>query len=276
MAIIPHPLAPNGGFHVDDTLLENIKELPKRCERDKDVVGLIVGDSGTGKSTIASHIGYIFNQEIINQNIYFSKVEDFINYCMKLKESNNSFKQVVIHDEARETGGMNVLNKRIRLFWDFLFENRYLNMFMLLLQSDFFTTPKSIIKGRVSFLIRVREGEGWTNGIYEFYSRPKLKQLYFMGKKLDNEDLVKPDFRGRFVSFFAGNPNYKEEKNNNFLKKYSELDKQINNKYVTKYTELENRILNDRFIGLQDKCRLLDCHERTVQRKKKAISASDE
>ncbi len=56
--ILPHNNHKKQGFHLDDTLYNNIKELPKRIEKDKDVVFLVCGDPGNGKSTMTSQILY--------------------------------------------------------------------------------------------------------------------------------------------------------------------------------------------------------------------------
>ena len=257
--MLKHPLHPNGEFHIDDNLFNNINELKRRPEMDKDNCGLIVGDSGNGKSTIASQIAFILNPDIIKERVYYTTVEDYIKYCMELKLKEKSKNAVIIHDEARETGGLNVLNSRIRTFWDFIFENRYLNMNQFFLQSDFFTTPKSIIKGRARFLIKVIEGERWQNGIFEFYGRKKLRLLYFLGKKLDNEEAVKPDFIGRFVSFFAGNPDYKNEKNNNFINKYKNIG--VTN---DKYNLLKRALVLDKRISNQIKADILNITDRQI------------
>ena len=56
--LIPHPLAKDGHYHMENTLYDQIKYLPKRIENDKDVVGFFVGVPGEGKSTIAQQILY--------------------------------------------------------------------------------------------------------------------------------------------------------------------------------------------------------------------------
>ena len=94
-----------------------------------------------------------------------------------------------------------------------------------------------------------------------------------MGKKLDNEDAIRPDFKGRFVSFFAGNPNYKEEKNNNFLTKYNNIKKE---KDVSKYEELKKRILLSEEISSATKSHLLDIEISWMYKKKKQILATGE
>ena len=48
--IIPHPSHQEGGYYMDNFLYENLEALPKRINKDKDVLGVVVGRPGEGKS----------------------------------------------------------------------------------------------------------------------------------------------------------------------------------------------------------------------------------
>jgi hypothetical protein len=220
--IVKHPLHPTGGFHMDDNLHENIIELPKRIKKDKDTLFLVCGDPGTGKSTIIQQVFYVLDPSITKTRNIHSTVEDYINYAVKLAENKTSKGKATIHDESRETGGMNVIKKRISRFWDFIYENRYLNMYQGLLQSDFWKTPRDIVYSRALFMIWVQEDENWDNGTYLFYSKRNMKKLYNRGKKLGQRSPTGYDFQGRFVKFWAGNPEYLKIKDENFIKKYKQ------------------------------------------------------
>lgn len=227
--MLPHELHDNKAFHMDDDLYNNLIEVPKRIKKNKDALILIVGKPGDGKSTIGSQIGYLFNNNIINENCFFSTIDDYIKYQVKIAENKESRGKVIIHDEARETGGLNILNKEVKRFWDIIYENRYLNTYQILIQSDFFRIPRDIIFARALFLIWVVEQEDWSNGVFYFFSRKQMIRLYDEAKRNYNYNPRYWNFQGRFVSFFAGNPNYLKEKNNNFINKFKNNKEEKNN-----------------------------------------------
>jgi energy-coupling factor transporter ATP-binding protein EcfA2 len=230
--LIDHPGHINGKFHIDDDLYNNLIELPKRIGKNKDCCILIVGDPGNGKSTLTSQLGYILNPNIITQNCFITRVEDFKNYQLNLLKTQNTRGEVIVHDEAREAGSLNLMTKKIKAFWDLIYENRFLNMYQFFIQSDFFRTPRDIIFHRAIFMIWVIEDSAnWNNGIFLFYSKKDMKRLYLRGKMQKDYSHSNETFKGRFVSFWAGNPNYLESKENNFIKKYTE--KEENKKDIT-------------------------------------------
>ncbi len=269
--MIPHKLHINGAFHIDDNLYNNLIEVPKRLDKNKDAVILIVGDPGNGKSTIGATIGYLWDNDIINQSCFFSTIEDYKKYQMQLLSNNINKKRVIVHDEARETGGLNVLNKDIRKFWDLIYENRFLNMYQILIQSDFFKIPRDIIFNRALFLIWVIEDQDWSNGIYYFFSKRNLIRLYDEAKRNYNYQPRYFDFKGRFVSFWAGNPNYLNQKESNFIHKYTTT---MSNNENNKYKEIVKRILTYQEITRIQKSYLLQMHKVTISRKKKEIVTS--
>ena len=238
--IIPHKLHEKGGFHIDDNLYNSIIEVPKRIAKNKDCVALIVGDPGNGKSTLGATIGYVWDNDIINQKCFFSTIKDFKQYQLSLLNKKENRGKVIIHDEARETGGLNVMSKDIRAFWDLIYENRFLNMYQILIQSDFFKIPRDIIFNRALFLLWVVEDQDWSNGIYYFFSKRNMIRLYDEAKRNYNYRPRYYDFSGRFVSFWAADPEYLKQKENNFIQKY----KNSNEKNINKYNELLKRIIN--------------------------------
>lgn len=217
--MIKHPF---GEFYMEKELYENLAELPKRIQLDKDVLFLVCGDPGNGKSTLTQQILYVVDNDLINRKNIHSTVEDFMKYAVYLAEKKDSKGKSTIHDESRETGSTNILKKRIARFWDFIYENRYLNMYQALLQSDFWKTPKDIIYSRALFMIWVIEDDEWKNGNLLFYSKKSMKRLYDRGKRLGERSPTGYDFRGTFGKFWAGNQDYLKIKHENFLNKYKQ------------------------------------------------------
>lgn len=269
MVMIKHPLHKNGEFHIDDTLYKNLMFMPRRIELNKDACVLVCGDPGTGKSTLSSQCGFINNPDVIKDNCYFSTMGDYINYETELLKKNESHGKVVFHDEARETGTLNLLNKNVKTFWDCIYENRFLNMYQYIIQSDFFRTPRDIVFNRALFLLWVVEDQDWTNGIFYFFSKRAMIKLYDMGKR---QKIFIPrfyDFQGRFVSFWAANPNYLDQKRQNFLDKYTST----NDKELNQYNKLWLRVAESEHLVEPQKCDILDCDRTTLYRRKKKLNS---
>lgn len=223
---LSHPLHKEGSFHIDTQLYENIKEAPKRINKDKDVVILICGDPGNGKSTLASQIAFMWDNTIIKNSCIHSTMEAFRSYALELGKNQKSRGKANIHDEARETGGMNVLKKKVSRFWDFIYENRFLNMYQILIQSDFWRTPIDIVFNRALFMLWVIEDSDWNNGQYLFYGKKDMRKLYERGKKKKDRKPSGYSFTGRFTKFWAANPEYLKIKEDNFYDKYDDKDKE--------------------------------------------------
>lgn len=220
---INHPNAKKGTFHLDDALYENLLPLIGRTKKmDKDNVFLVCGDPGNGKSTIASQVLYVLDPTIVHDMNIFSDTDEYIEYCLQLGKKNVSGNKSAQHDEARDTGGINVNKKKIRRFWNFMYENRFLNMNHALVQSDFFKVPRDVVYHRARFLIFVKEDKKWKNGTYYFFGRYHMKKLYERGKRFKNLEITGHSFKGYFVDFWAGNPDYLNIKAKNFFEKYKD------------------------------------------------------
>ena len=154
--MIPHPFKPDG-YYMEKELYENIMVLPNRINKDKDVVGVIVGSPGEGKSTLAQQILFPLDKSININTIKYSMV-DYVNYCIDLFNAGKSKGKGVIHDEGKEVlTALTITSKKTRNFMNFLYENRQMNMYQFILTGDFFDLPKSIVMQRVLFMVWVHE-----------------------------------------------------------------------------------------------------------------------
>ena len=251
---------------MDDFLYNNIIEIPKRnLEKNKDTLILICGDPGNGKSTIASQIGYVLDNTIYNRDCVETTPDGYLKKTLEMYKSSDSKGRVVMNDESRDTGGTNVLKKGVARYWDAIFENRQANLYQILIQSDFFKTPKDIVFHRALFLIYVMEEEDWSNGVFLFFSKKNLIKLWLDGKHAYKLYPHGENFKGRFVSFWAGNPEYLIKKKDSFIDKYTKIEKNKDN-------ELEKRIILSTQINEKIKIDLLNCSRATYYNKKKRLS----
>lgn len=221
MAMIRHPLASDGEFHMDDNLYNNIIEIKKRIQKNKDVLFLVGGDPGNGKSTICSQILYVLDPKTVENYSVHSTMESYTQHGVELGRKGISKGRGKMHDEGRETSSINVLKTKVKIFWDSIYENRFLNMYQAIIQSDFWKTPKDVVFNRALFLIWVLEDKKWNNGVYYFYGKEDMKKLYDRGKKFNNRRPIGNSFKGRFIDFWAGHPDYLTRKASSYFDKYS-------------------------------------------------------
>jgi len=162
----------------------------------------------------------------MNDMCWHSTVEDFMHYGIKLGEAGESKGRPNAHDEARESGSINLLSKRIKSFWDYIYEDRQLNMVQALIQANFWNIPRDIIYHRALFMLWVVEDIDWNNGTFYFFSKRAMKKLYLRGKRTFDLEPHGYDYHGRFVDFWAGHPDYLTIKKTSFIDKYKESVKE--------------------------------------------------
>lgn len=243
---IKHPFK-DTEFNFDNLLHENLMAFKDRVFMDKDVVGLVVGVPGVGKSTITTQCLYVLNGNT-DVNAIKWKYEDYMRHCDKLFKKNKSRGAGIIHDDSRgDINSASVLNRKVKHFMNFLYENRQMNMYQFLLQGNFFDFPKSIVMERAMFLIYVREGDKFENGNFKFYNRADLKMLYIKGKKENNMNAWQTHdaFTGRFDNVYCvDEAKYREIKKDSLdIKRFIDepkKDKGLNDTTVCRYLIKKN------------------------------------
>lgn len=226
-------------FHMDDTLFKQLDLAKKRIVKNKDNLILVCGDPGNGKSTLGSQVMYVMSPTTKEEMCFHSTVESYQQYMIRLQDMARQHEKpdnyytkgrAIAHDEARESGSINVLSARIKRFWDFIYENRFLGMNQVLIQANFWNIPRDIIYHRALFMVWVVEDVEWSNGEFYFFSKHAMKRLYQRGKMTKDLEPKGWDFQGRFVDFWAGHPDYLKQKGNNFFEKYKPKEEEEENK----------------------------------------------
>lgn len=225
-------------FYIDGYLKQNLDHAKNVVKKDWDMVFLVDGVEGSGKSVLAMQIGFFCDPTLTLDRIVFTP-SDFQSAIIKAKKY-----QTVIYDEAytglSSRAAMSQINKTLIKM---LAEIRQKNLFVLVVMPTFFDVDKYVALWRSRALIHVYTGDRFERGFFSFFNGERKKNLYVNGKKFYNYNLVKPNFRGRFMNSYTVNEEKYRLKKRNSLIDYTEDKKQLNQ-------ELED-YKKERFLALQ-------------------------
>lgn len=211
-------------YSVDGYLVENLKLAKKVVKKDWDMVFLVDGYEGTGKSVLAMQMGFYCDPTLNLSRITFTP-EEFENAVLTAE----SF-QAVIYDEAytglSSRSTMSNINQTIVRM---LAEIRQKNLFIFIVMPTFFDLDKYVAIWRSRALLHVKTEGNFERGFFKFYNMDRKKSLYVNGKKFYNYNNPKPNFFGRFSGFYPiDKEGYKEKKRKSLVnKKPSRFDKEL-------------------------------------------------
>jgi hypothetical protein len=183
--------------------------------RDNDLVIIIDGDEGSGKSRFAQQIGWYLSDgklklenicvhpDVYEQRVFEAKKHD-----------------VVIFDEGvlgLDSAGWN--NKTNRMLKKVLMTVRSRNLVHIILIPKVFDLIPYVPMNRADCLISVFMYK-LMRGFFRFYSKPKCSQLYFKGRKGRNHRVVRHNFYGRFPKKSLVDIEAYESKKEKELKQY--------------------------------------------------------
>jgi predicted XRE-type DNA-binding protein len=185
-------------YQIDAFLKKKLDNCIKIMEKDFDVVFLIDGIEGSGKSRLALFCGYyISNGKITSYNVC-SGGTDAIEKLERLPD-----KSVLIIDEGSLIFSSKEAMKReqVKLI-KILNVIRQKRMCLIIVSPSFFNLNKYISVERSRFLLHVYTGRNLERGRYCYFGEKKKKMLYIVGKKNYNS-YKKPrsNFVGNFQDF---------------------------------------------------------------------------
>ena len=188
-------------FYMDKRLKEKIDLLIKRCEKTtsgkKDVVLLIEGDEGEGKSNFSIQIGYYVSQEtgrpFSEENIYFS-LEKMIDKAKKTE------RQILIWDEPALEGLSNEWWKQTqRNLIKLLMMARKKRHFIMINITKFFKFPEYVVVDRAIGMIHVYSRKELQAGRFVYFKK-KSKEILFYSYRSSKKRMYRKyySFRGTF------------------------------------------------------------------------------
>lgn len=209
----------NVKVYIGDRLKSQLdkKVIPDLQRKDKDVVFIVDGGEGTGKSTqgINSLGGYIASQLKTHYQLD--------NICMTPEEFKKRImtankNEVVVFDEGhRGFGSISVLSEINKILTDLMMEMRQKNLCVIIIMPTFFMLNKYVALFRARGLFHIYERKG-NRGFWVYFNKKNKLTLYLKGKKDLNYNCIHwPRFRNRFYNQWVINEEeYKEKKRKAF------------------------------------------------------------
>lgn len=209
---------------IDGYLEKVLGDLHAYKEADFDAVGIITGEEGAGKTTLAMQMAYYMDSSFNNDNVVFN-AKGFETAIKTLPPGS-----VILWDEADDVGSswasemMIVLKKTFKRI-------RKQNYFILLVTPTFHDLNKYFAIHRTRFLINVYS-DFIQRGFFRFYNRKNKRLMYVYGKKEMNMQAWKCNFFGKFSNYPEGFPidfkRYESEKDEATLEAFDKVPKPSN------------------------------------------------
>lgn len=184
-------------LYLDGYLKTNLETAKEVIKADWDMLFVIDGTEGGGKSVLAQHVAKYLDPSLSIDRIVFTPKE-FRDAVLKAEKY-----QVIIYDEAY--GGlsarqaMSIVNKALI---SLLAQIRQKNLFIVMVLPCFFELDKYAAIWRSRALLHVYCGDNFERGYFSFFNAQKKKELYMKGKKF-YEYCVTPNFRGKFTKGYV-------------------------------------------------------------------------
>ena len=187
------------GMYVDGKLMKVLDRLNYRKTKKLDNVVIIVGDVGSGKTSLAfTCVKYISGGNLELKNIGVGASGGL----KKLVDAEHN-EDLVLDDASpllmSSEHGSKVQKNAIKIMH--LCRSKKLSIFIT--APDLFRINPYVINDRATCIIKVYMDEKLNRGRFAFYGKKKIRTLYFQGKKNRGNwpGYPKPDFLGRFTNY---------------------------------------------------------------------------
>lgn len=184
-------------LYLDGYLKTNLDTAKKVIKKDWDMMFIIDGLEGAGKSVLAQHVAKYLDPSLTLDRIVFTPKE-FRDAVLKAEKY-----QVIIYDECflglSSRQSMSLINKALI---GLLAQIRQKNLFIVMVLPCFFELDRYAAIWRSRALLHVYCGKDFERGYFSFFNSQRKKDLYMKGKKF-YEYIVPPNFRGRFTKGYC-------------------------------------------------------------------------
>lgn len=230
-------------YSMDGYLYENLKLAKTVIKKDWDMLFIVDGYEGSGKSVMAQQMAFFCDPTLTNERVVFTP-KGFRKAIMGAEKY-----QAVVYDEAytglSSRATMSLINRTLT---SMLAEIRQRNLFVFVVMPCFFDLDRYVALWRGRALIHVYTADGFERGYLAFYNVDKKKDLYITGKKFYSYKKPRPNFTGRFPNHYTvDEKEYKKNKRNSLIdreKKVEEAEKlrEVQSEMFRRFMELKDDI----------------------------------
>lgn len=217
---------------------------------DRDLILLIAGRTGTGKSVVAMQTCKLLDPTFDISRIVY-KGQDFINLANSLPKYS-----AIMLDESRESlATEKAFDERSKKMLDYLNEVRHRNLYIVMLMPDFWEFRTHLATQRSHAFVHVYELENpnWNpddkrsdpmmRGYAEFYDFELKRTLYYYNKKSRSYKGIKPSFHFDFSNTYVVDEKAYRALKDHTTGKYSEGQPEASGE-VVEYNVFKTRIKN--------------------------------
>ena len=187
-----------GSLYLDGMLKKKLDNVNLLRKKNWDVVFMIVGMEGSGKSTLSFVCGQYLSNMGLTLNHIAAGSKDALVKLQTLPDGS-----VVIIDEAELLfSSRDTMTKEQRQLTKILMVIRQKRMCLILVCPSLFEISKYIAVDRSRFVLRTYTDVTLNRGYFAYWGQKKKMKLYTEGKK-SNGSYAKPkaDFYGRFTDY---------------------------------------------------------------------------
>src|SRR3990167_4750983 len=184
-------------IYLDDYLKKRLDYAKARLTKDWDVVGIIDGEVGVGKSTLGKTIGWYMMDTKLTMDHICIGTDEFIDRVEKFPKGS----AILLDESSLSLGSTDFMKQKFKTLMNIFDVCRQQNHFLILIAPEFFRLARPIAVNRARFLINCYEKKGY-RGFFKYFGTKKKRELYEIGKK-NYSSYAKPraNFIGRFTNF---------------------------------------------------------------------------
>jgi len=207
---IPKEQKQEGDLYLRESMIKCLNHYKEEQRKDSDVVIPITGSEGSGKSTMAGNL-----MEYVSDGMFDPKTDligsDYLDGLQKIENAKKG--GWLMFDEGNafflSTETMNREHRDLHKIFSIF---RQKNLFVIICMPSFFRLGSYFAIDRAIGLIRTYKKKS-ERGFYAFYGRKGKDLLYRIGKATYDDNIVRPNHRGRFAKCWKlETPAYKEFK----------------------------------------------------------------
>jgi len=236
--LLPKGAKDKGSIYLDGYLYESLKEI-KEVMRKKsvDIVILVSGYPGTGKSKLAEQIAAYWDPTFDEDRMYQNSKE----FEDGVLEETQILKSHVLDEAWSGLSSSQVRGSVGRQFMNLMNTIRQKRLFIIVVLPDFFDLSKHMAIFRSRWLIHCYSEKFGEVGKFVAFDRDSKKDLYIKGKKDLNYSAKKFTFHGVFTK--ADPDNFDWQRYEDVVKKRSLHDVDHHNEHTTKPIQDRNKLL---------------------------------